>query len=408
MNRVNRVKRVDVVVIGAGPAGSTAAIHLSRNDREVALIDKANFPRDKCCGDGLTTSALRRLERLGLDPRNIPSWRVIDGTRWRSPEGKDVDISLPNDGARVAIARRSELDDALVRLARHAGAQVDEGTDVTALAWDGHHINVTTSLGTVFRASYVVAADGMWSTTRRLIAPRHRTYLGEFHAFRQYFSNVTIEALDRLWVSFERDLLPGYAWSFPLGDGSVNFGFGIRRELGHSVQPMKQIWRDLLQRPHVRSLLGDDAEPDGRHKAWPIPAALDIADSTAAGGRVLFVGDAARVADPLTGEGIGQAIQTGEMAARMIHDDFGNPVSIARRYKRELAIGLLIDNALAHALVKPLRSARMLSFGMRMVGERRLSMQYPIRWAFEDHPRAALLTPWRWSQRLTEKTGAYL
>ncbi|MGD6420555.1 hypothetical protein VWP48_21845, partial [Xanthomonas citri pv. citri] len=102
-----------------------------------------------------------------------------------------------------------------------------------------------------FTSRYAVAADGVWSPTRRAIGMHGESpYLGEIHAFRQYFRNVTGIARDQLWVSFERDLLPGYLWSFPSGDGGANVGFGIERKPGQSVQWMKDIWPELLQRPH--------------------------------------------------------------------------------------------------------------------------------------------------------------
>src|SRR5918999_404239 len=122
-------QRVDVAVVGAGPAGAAAAVTAARGGAAVLLVDKARFPRDKCCGDGLTTLALRHLEALGLDPRRVPSWTEVPDTVVHSPSGRQVRLPLPRGrGSYSVVARRSDLDAALVELARAAGAQVVEGT----------------------------------------------------------------------------------------------------------------------------------------------------------------------------------------------------------------------------------------------------------------------------------------
>src|SRR5215218_8628619 len=112
------MRSVDVVVVGAGPAGTAAAITLARAGRDVVVVDKATFPRDKICGDGLTTAALRELEDLGLAPSDVASWQRVDDVVVRSPSGRTVRFPLPRDrGQYAVIARRADLDAALVRLA---------------------------------------------------------------------------------------------------------------------------------------------------------------------------------------------------------------------------------------------------------------------------------------------------
>src|SRR5436190_5578892 len=114
----------DVVVVGAGPAGSAAAITLAQVGRRVLLVDKATFPRDKCCGDGLTTLALRELESLGFEPATVPNWRSVQSTVLHSPSGREVRLAMPSGGQFAATAPRRELDAALVELAVKAGADL--------------------------------------------------------------------------------------------------------------------------------------------------------------------------------------------------------------------------------------------------------------------------------------------
>jgi menaquinone-9 beta-reductase len=400
----------DVVVVGAGPAGSATAITLARAGAAVVVVDRARFPRDKCCGDGLTASALRHLEELGLDPAAVPSWTPVREVALRSPSGRTVGLGLPPDGLHAAVARRSDLDAALLHLARDAGACVLEDTAVTAVDRDGRGARVGTGRGGTFAPGYVVAADGAWSPTRKLLgdaAPAGR-YLGDWHALRQYVTGVGAEAARRLWVWFEPDLLPGYAWSFPLGGGRANVGYGVPRRPGVRSGPMGALWEALLARPHIRAVLGEDARPEAPVRAWPIPATADRALLTGMGGRVLFTGDAARATDPMTGEGIGQALESGIAAARSILGAGpGDPEGAARAYTAELAAGLLRDNRLAALLSRQLGSARGARAAVRAAGLSAWTRANFARWMWEDYPRAVLATPHRWRRRMLHPPGAF-
>jgi geranylgeranyl reductase family protein len=405
------MKQLDVLIIGAGPSGCSAALTLHRSGLSVAVVDKAEFPRDKCCGDGLTTAALRQLERMGFDPTVLPSFHVVRKTAWRSPSGYTSELDLPEeDGWRIAVAPRQELDNELVKFVRSEGVPVLEAHALESIDTTGRGVHAVAG-GTPFFARYVIAADGVWSPVRKLVSPAPKTpYLGNIHAFRQYFKNVTGPAKDRLFVSFEPDLLPGYLWSFPLGDGRVNIGFGIERREGRSTQMMKQAWPDILQRSHIIEELGASAEPDLPHKAWPIPAEIQNELLTAAGGKVFFVGDAARVVDPLTGEGIGQALETGHAAATaIIEKGDRDPERAAKQYRNHIRRGMAVDNSVAGAIAKLVRSERAARTVIRVAPHLNRLDHYAIRWVFEDNPRAAALTPWRWPERFGEqKTAAYV
>ena len=389
--------------MGGGPAGAAAAITLARAGAPVLLVDKARFPRDKCCGDGLTADALRQLESLGLRPDSVADWQPVHEVFVRSPVGRTVSFPLPDDGLYAVGAPRAELDAALLDVARAAGVKVADGHGLMgarAVA-GGVELDVD-GLGTV-AASYAIGADGAWSPLRKALGANQPGYLGDWHAFRQYFSGVGPAAAD-LWIWFEPDLLPGYAWSFPLPGGRANVGFGIQRDAGIPVRDMKDMWPELLSRPAVREVLGDSAVPEGVHKAWPIPARVDKVPLTAGAGRALFVGDAACATDPMTGEGIAQALLTGRKAAEAIIA--GGP-GVASTYQRSVEHELFADHRLARLLSRALSHRKGVRIALRVAGSSDWTRRNFGRWLFEDYPRAAVITPSRWRRGMFTGKGAY-
>jgi geranylgeranyl reductase family protein len=390
----------DLLVVGGGPAGAAAAIRGAAAGLSVVVCDKASFPRDKTCGDGLTTSALRLLERLGLDPASVAGWEPVGAVVVRSPSGRVVELPLPADGLFAAVAPRAALDQALLDVATRRGVEVRQQAALDGLHDTGHLVEATFSDGDVVRARQVVAADGMYSTVRRLTGAAG-VHLGEWHAFRQYFTGVPDR---RLWVIFEPDLLPGYAWVFPVAGGRANVGFGLPRRPGVSVRPMAAQWRDLLERPALRALL-DGAEPEGHHRAWPIPA--DLARAPLSSGRVLFAGDAAGATDPMTGEGIGQALLTGVLAAEAIAAAGPDPAAVGRHYQAAVEHHLAPDVRFAAALGAVLRSQAGARAAVRAAGLTPWTRRNFARWLFEDYPRALVLTPTRWRKGAFTGPGAY-
>ena len=390
----------DLLVVGAGPAGAAAAIAARGHGLDVALVDKATFPRDKTCGDGLTTAALDRLERLGvpvpgLGAEPVRSVVVVAPDHWQ------VELPLPESGWHATVVERAILDAALVDRARAVGVAVHEGVSVDEVGVGADAVWVRTSDGTEWQVPFVVAADGHYSSVRRLTARAVEADLGAWHAVRQYFGRV---ADPRLWVLFERDLLPGYAWVFPLPDGRANVGFGVLRRAGYDGKALKGLWTDLLARPVLRAVLGPHAEPEGRYRAWPIPTAYS--PERLVDGRVLYVGDAAAVVDPMTGEGIAQALDSGVFAADAVAAG-GGPGPVATRYRGAVDQALGRDLRFAAFLQRLLQSGFVANGAIRAAGLTPWTRRNFARWMFEDYPRAALFTPDRWRRQLFTPAGAF-
>src|SRR5581483_1693478 len=224
-------------------------------------------------------------------------------------------------------------------------------------------------------------------TVRRLRAPEAPRDLGTWHAFRQYHRRV---AQRKQWVIFDRDLLPGYAWIFPLAGERANVGLGVLRTPGTNGKQLAAHWQRMMAR--VRELLGGEAEPEEDPRAWPIPATYSAARLTDPSAPILYVGDAAAVVDPMTGEGIAQALETGILASGAI----ARGGRIAERYTRSVDRELGRDLRFAASLQRVLRSPVGARLAIAAAGLTPWTRRNFARWMFEDYPRALVLTPDRW------------
>lgn len=395
-----------VLIIGAGPSGTACAATLHRLGHDVVVVDKATFPRDKCCGDGLTTNALRILEGLDFDPSRVADWQTCSDVEMRSFSGRKIDLPLPSIGGQfAAIAPRAQLDHALVEHCRDLGVIIHEGCAFESITHhDTNGISVRVENLGELTVDYVVAADGMWSPVRKSLGLSTPGYLGEWHAFRQYIGNVHGSANEKLHIWFEKDLLPGYAWSFPLPDNRVNFGFGILRTSDRSTKYMNDLWRDLLTRPHITTVLGKHFVPEDRHTAWPIPARIH--DAVRSSGRVLFIGDAVCATDTLTGEGIGQALETGIAAGEAIHE-CNTAADVRDSYSHKIDSLLLADHRMSSVLSRMLTYPVVARMVLALVDTNNWTRKNFVRWMFEDEARAVVFTPRRWHRRFLARPGAY-
>ncbi|MGW0769787.1 geranylgeranyl reductase family protein [Streptomyces sp. NPDC002676] len=323
----------DVIVVGAGPAGSTTAYHLARSGLDVLLLEKTEFPREKVCGDGLTPRAVKQLVAMGIDVSEEAGWlrnkglRIIGGGHRIQLDWPEL-ASFPDYGL---VRKRDDFDEQLARQAQKAGARLYERCNVSEPIIDdrtGRITGVTAKLGeekreATFRAPLVVAADGN-STRLSLAMGLHRREdrpMGV--AVRTYFTSPRheddyLEAWLELWDRRgpQDRLLPGYGWIFGMGDGTSNVGLGI---LNSSSAFRELDWREVLK-AWCASMPEDwgytPENMTGPIRGAALPMAFNRQPHYTKG--LLLVGDAGGLVNPFNGEGIAYAMESGQIAADVI------------------------------------------------------------------------------------------
>ena len=315
----------DVCIVGAGPSGSTAAYLLTRQGLSVALVDRARFPRDKTCGDGITQRGARVLDRIGALSGIAGVGFACHGVDIRGPglDGRTVEFTMRFDRGRASgpsdliVLPRLALDDLLLRHALGAGPSYFDATRVVSIETHETHARVSTDSDLVIDAATVVLATGAESQLLRACGLLSKKPPIE-HAARAYFDGV--EGLsDRVVLFFDGVDLPGYGWIFPTSATSANIGCGVFAqngvEAGVVAKPMPQAQRLealIATHPLLVAMLRT-ARQTGPVRAYPLRT--DFHRDFAGRDRLLVVGEAAGLVNPITGEGIDYALESAEFLA---------------------------------------------------------------------------------------------
>lgn len=352
-------EEADVIVVGAGPAGSATAFYLAQAGLDVLLLEKSTFPREKVCGDGLTPRAVRQLVSMGVPLEERDGWirnkglRIIGGGVRLELDWPEL-TSYPGYGL---VRSRRGFDETLARTAQKAGARLLEGVTVTGPVLDdrtGRITGVTARLAAAgtgqpdqdterpYRARLVVAADGNSSRLSVAMGLRKRDDRPLGVAVRTYYTSPRhdddyLESWLELWDGGR--LLPGYGWIFGMGDGTSNVGLGL---LNTSEAFASIDYRSLLR----RWLAGMPAEwgyreenRTGPVRGAALPMGFNRTPHYTRG--LLLVGDAGGMVNPFNGEGIAYAMESGALAARVITQALAQPAAAAgedvlRGYPRQL------------------------------------------------------------------------
>lgn len=293
----------DVVVVGAGPGGSSAAHFLAQHGADVLLLDRFDFPRDKTCGDGLTPRALRVLDEMGILPSvAAQGWRV-DGYEVIAPNGRATAAAL-GTGPGALVVRRRTLDELILRRALASGARFEPRVSVSHLEPTARGVRVHAGRGASFEARTAIVATGAASGVL-LRSGVLRRQPPSLLAGRAYFEDVTTRPA--LQLSFDGVPLPGYGWVFPVGQHAANVGVGFKPGRRRTTRGVFDAF--------ARSRL-DGARQCGPLQGYPIRT--NFLSSPVVAPHTLLVGEAAGLVNPLTGEGIDYALESGQLAARHI------------------------------------------------------------------------------------------
>ena len=315
----------DIIIVGGGPAGATCALYAHRAGLKVLLVDKKKFPRDKICGDAIPGKCLTILEELGLvKPFKAKPKSSMYGVTLSSPNGNIAEIkcSNSNNGMIGHVCRRTDFDDVIFQAAKEKVTTKENFSVTDVLQQNGQVTGIVGAANNqssyeTYSARVVIGADGFKSIISR------KTDLWEHDldhwvvATRSYYQG--IKGIDSSFeVHLLKDYVPGYFWIFPLADGTANVGLGML----HSELKTRKI---NLKEAHIQitksSILSErfsDARLIGDIDGSNLPLGSKV--RKAFGDGFILLGDAAGLIDPFTGEGIGNAMHSGKIAAEVLAD----------------------------------------------------------------------------------------
>lgn len=328
------MKPTDIVIIGAGPAGCSTSLFLAKNKIPHTIIDKALFPRDKICGDALSGKVVYVMKQLNEQMiydynqnsnQFLPSW----GVKFVAPNGKSIDIPFKNDISKEThapgfISKRMDFDATMFNRLDRNYAQVFDGTELINIEKTNNGSNLQLKNHTeefeIKDVKMLIGAEGDRSLVAKKLSNIKKENDHYCAGIRAYYEGVTeLHHQNFIELHFLEELLPGYFWIFPLPNGQANVGAGM---LSSSVSAKKvnlkeDMLRAIANNPKIKHRFAN-ANLVGKIQGWGLP--LGSKKRVISGDNFLLTGDAASLIDPFTGEGIGNAMYSGMLAAAHIQN----------------------------------------------------------------------------------------
>ncbi len=311
----------DVIIVGAGPAGTTAALYAHRLGLKCILLDKAVFPRDKICGDALSGKSVRIMRELGiLDEVAKLDGSEINRITFGSPKNIQFDVNLKgtqnNDQITKGFVIPREIFDNYLFEKADAVTDTRQGFSVKDLIFENNYVvgvkgKTRTATEEEFRAPVVMGCDGSNSIVARKLGLYEMEMDHTSVAVRCYYEGVK-GLTDQIELHYVKEVNPGYFWLFPAGDGRANIGIGLSKsDMKKENRTLRQIMDEVTQTEYFKERFAD-AEQLERPVGWNLP--LGSIHRKNHGNGFMLLGDAAGLVDPFTGEGIGNAMVSGQYA----------------------------------------------------------------------------------------------
>lgn len=298
----------DVVVIGAGPAGTTAATWMARNGHKVILLDQKSFPREKICGDILISDSLNALGRMGLSTKTENLGNSSSVASVYTPSRIRVDMPV-----NFITLKRFTLDEMLLKEAVSSGASFAQ-VAVTHISVMSDRTVVISGNGLEYHAKICFIATGANTDLTKMLGLLESENASAI-ALRSYVKSRT--EIDRMIISFDHGILPGYAWIFPMGNNEYNIGCGVFDGKKDGVN-LRETFETFVQTFPVARDIYSQVYESTPLKGARLRCGL-TGTKTVGKGNVLVLGEAAGTTYPFTGEGIGKAMESGELAAQVAH-----------------------------------------------------------------------------------------
>ena len=316
----------DIIIIGAGPSGASAALYAQKLGLKTILLDKSIFPRDKICGDALSGKSVRYMKELGiLDKVSKLNGSLIKRITFGSPTHKQFDINLSGFQNKGKIKEgfvipRQTFDNFLFNEAKNVG-ETKEGFKVTDIIFDNQRIigveGVQNKKKQKLYAPIILGCDGPDSIISRKLGFREEDDVNTAIAIRCYYKGVK-GLSDQIELHFVDEVLPGYFWMFPAGDNIANIGIGLsKKEAKKDKRKLTQILGDVIKSDYFKDRFSESKKMENP-KGWSLPLGRIIRPNYGDG--FMLLGDAAGLVDPFTGEGIGNAMASAKYSIQVAHE----------------------------------------------------------------------------------------